>query len=53
MTQEEKGKGKKKMRTNESDNLSHGEHMANSRREERVKRKRGYSSSLAFAERIT
>ncbi len=27
MTREEKGKGKKKMRTNGSDNLSHGEHM--------------------------
>ena len=46
MTQEEKEKGKKKMRTNESDNLSHREHMPNSRREERVKRKRGHSSSL-------
>ena len=36
------------MYTKESDNLSHHEHIPNSRREERVKRKRGHSSSLTF-----
>jgi hypothetical protein len=52
MTQEEKEKMKEKMCTKESDNLSHREHMPNSRREERVKRKRGHSSSLTSCKAV-